>query len=433
MSKPTIVITLLLAVLALIVPFVPRKYFIAIYVFAACFIPADQRIILMGLDFTVLRILVAVGIFRILVRGEQKQIMWNNFDKLVFAWIFCGAIIYSLQWMDAKAVINRSGVLFDVIGLYWLFRQTIRSWSDIKEMAMIYAICALVMVPLVALEWNTGRNPFAFLGRVATDVRLERYRCNAAFPHSIMLGLFWATLVPLFVGFAKAGLNKSLFWAGVCAVAFIVAATASSTPALVLIIVVALTAMYGLRKYVANFAWIFLVLLIVLHLFMQAPVWHLLARINVVAGSTGWYRFYLIDQAVKHFSDWAILGIKNTGSWGWGLEDLTNQYILEATRGGLVTLALFLIMLFIAANRVWKMCIHEKQPQKRFLLWSVFVMLLGHYAAFGGVSYFGQITMLLYMVLAMVGLLIEMETVRNQVLVRMKRAWLRTRLSGARS
>jgi hypothetical protein len=429
MNEPTIIITLMLSIGILVVP---KKYLCGIFILAACFVPTDQRVILLGLDFTVLRILIAAGVLRILVMGEQKHILWCGFDKMVLAWLVCGAVIYSIQWMSMKAVVNRCGVMFDILGAYWLFRQTIRSWADLKQVAMVYAACAMALVPLVAWEWATGHNPFSVLGKVTTLVRSERYRCSASFPHAIMLGVFWAILIPLFIGFAKMGRERLFLWAGAAAAGFIVVSSASSTPLLTMVIVVSIVFMYRWRRYTSSAVWAVLALLVVLHFIMEAPVWHLLARINVVSGSTGWYRYYLIDEAVKHFSDWAILGFRNTELWGWGLGDITNQYILEGVRGGLLTLMVFVTMLFMAASRVLRTCLRESLPQKRFLLWALFAMLMGHYVAFTGVSYFGQISLQWCMLLAMVGLLDELEMVRSRAHLEMESAVIEKQLDAAR-
>jgi hypothetical protein len=83
-NKATIVITVLLSLMAMLVP---RKYILLPYIIGACFVPTDQRIIIMGLDFTVLRILVAAGVARIFVRNENVMIHWNKFDYLVFMWV----------------------------------------------------------------------------------------------------------------------------------------------------------------------------------------------------------------------------------------------------------------------------------------------------------------------------------------------------------
>lgn len=406
-NKITLLIAVLLAILTIALP---RKYFAVPFVLAACFVPTDQRIILMGLDFTVLRILVAVGILRTLIFGEQRRIGWNRFDKVLFAWVICGAAVYSIQWMNARALVNRAGVLFDVIGLYWLFRQRIRSWDDVKFIIKVLAFSIIILAPVVMVEWVTGQNPFAALGRVATDVRTEQYRCQAAFPHSIMLGLFAAVSVPLFTGMAVTENNRILYWLGVMAAVFIVVACTSSTPILVLGGIVLAMSCFKLRRYTAKIGLAFLASVVGLHIVMQAPVWHLLARVNVIGASTGWHRYNLIDQAIKHLDEWALLGCRKTEHWGFGLGDVTNQYILEGVRGGLVTAVIFLAVLYMALKILLSICLRQAGFKKQFPIWCLFAAMAGHCVAFFGVSYFGQINMLWYMMLAMVGLLAEYES-----------------------
>lgn len=403
-SQATILITVLLAILLFVVA---KQYFLLPFILAACFVPADQRVIIFDLDFTPLRMLVLVGFFRTILLGERLTFKWNRFDKLVLLWAICGAFIYIIQWADMRALIYKCGVLFDVIGLYWLFRINISSWGDIKWATQVFAVCSMVLAVLVGLEWATGRNPFVVLGRVETVVREGRYRCQASFPHAIMLGLFWATLVPLFIGLARQDKSKLLFWSAVAASAFIVAATSSSTPILTLLIVLIMLCGYRLREYAACAGWGLFASLIALHIVMQAPVWHLISRIGVVGGSTGWHRYYLIDRAINHFGEWLFLGCRSTAHWGRGLTDITNQYILEGVRGGFLTLALFLVMIYMALRTLLRLSLQHQEHKQQFLIWCFLVIILGHCVSFFGVSYFGQIMMWWYMTLAVVSFLYD--------------------------
>ncbi|MFB0555257.1 MAG: hypothetical protein ACETWQ_18275 [Phycisphaerae bacterium] len=399
-SQGTVVITVFLGILTFVVP---KKYFLLPFILAACFVPADQRVIIFDLDFTPLRMLVLVGFFRTILWGERLTFKWNRFDKLVLVWAICGAFIYVIQWADMRALIYKCGVLFDVIGLYWLFRININSWVDIKLATKVFAVCSLVLAVLVGLEWVTGQNPFAVLGRVETVVREGRYRCQASFPHAIMLGLFWATLVPLFIGFARQDKSKLLLWSAVGASAFIAAATASSTPILTLLVVLIILCGYRWRKYTACAGWGLFASLAALHIVMRAPVWHLISRVGVVGGSTGWHRFFLIDQAINHFGEWVFLGCRSTAHWGRGLSDVTNHYIREGVNGGFVTLALLLVMLYMALRTLLRLSLPNQKHKQQFLAWCLFVAILGHCVAFLGVSYFGQIMILLYLNFAIVG------------------------------
>jgi hypothetical protein len=403
-TQATVIALLVLAGLVLVIP---KRYILVPYMIAACFVPQDQRIIILGLDFTVLRFLVVAGVARIVISGAARPIAWNRFDKLVVAWGLVGALIYTVRWGTMAAAINRSGFLFDLFGFYWIFRQTIESWDDVRRAFATLAICALVMVPFVAHEWNTGVNPFAgILGRVATNVREGNYRCQATFPHSIMMGLFWVGMVPLFVGFARYSHPRWVFWAGVAASGFMAYSTASSTPILSLFLVGALLAAYPWRQYTGAAAKLIPFILIGLQMVMKAPVWHLISRVSVVSGSTGWHRFNLIDNAINHFSEWMLLGTKSTEHWGFGLGDVTNQFVLEGVRGGLVTLVLFCIMLYVACKTFVRLSFSPQRTQS-YLGWCGFVTIVAHCVAFMGVSYFGQIITILYLGLAICGFCYE--------------------------
>ncbi len=400
-TQLTLFITVVLSVMTLALP---RKYILLPYVIGACWVPADQTIVIETLDFQVLRILVLVGLLRMWIRGEMTPIRWNRFDKLVLAWFVVGSIVYVLQWMSIEAFINRCGRMVEWLGLYWVFRQTVRSWADVRFAYVALAVCAIAMVPFVAWEWVYGRNPFTLLGRVTTSLREGNYRCAATFPHSIMMGLFWATLVPLFVGFAKQQQkHRLLLWAAVGASAFMIMATASSTPVLTLGAVGVLLLLYPLRLNTRAAAWGTVAMLVALHIVMKAPVWQLVARVGVISGSTGWHRYYLIDQAIRHFSEWMFLGTRSTAHWGLGLGDVTNQFILEGVRGGFAAFVLFCVILFVGARAALRWSLRCRDKGESFLAWGVFVTIIAHCLSFIGVSYFGQISMVWYLLLANVG------------------------------
>lgn len=400
----TIAVAAFLVILAMLVP---RKYLIVPFILAACFVPTDQRILVMGLNFTVLRVLVVIGLLRLAFQPKRIVRKWNNFDKMITAWAICGAIIYCIQWGDTKAMINRSGVLFDILGLYLIFRENLSSWENIIFNFKVFAVCSIIMAVFVGIEYSTGSSPFIVLGKVTTELRESRYRCQGSFPHSIMLGLFWASLVPVLAVLAKTEKPKLLYVAGLAACTFIVIASASSTPVLVLVVVVAGLFVFNLRRYTGPVCLTMVGVFAIMHLVMKAPVWHLLARVNVVGGSTGWHRYYLIDKAIAHFGEWAVIGCRSTAGWGTGLADITNQFVLEGVRGGLITLFLFIIMLYMAFKIILNCSFRCETRNEKLLVWSFFVAMMGHCVGFLGVSYFGQIMMLFYMALAIVRFLSE--------------------------
>lgn len=420
-------ITLFVAVvLALVLFFVPKRLVVVVFVVAACFVPADQRLIFAELDFTVLRILMVTMMLRAWVYNEVRRIRWTSLDKMVLIWALVRACVYVMQWRTMGVVIYECGVLLDVLGLYWLVRQYVMSWDDIRPMAVTLASCALILLPFVLWERATGMNPFAVLGQVHTVVREAEMRTQGPFPHSILLGLFWATAVPLFWAMIKGRYLAWLFWAAVGASTVITMCTRSSTPILTLFIAMGLMQLFWIRHRGKEMVYLLGASVVALHIVMKAPVWHLFARVGVVAGSTGYHRYKLIDGAIRHFSEWAILGTRSTVHWGWGLQDVTNEYILEGVRGGLVSLILFLWVLGKAIRITWQYSLQASSPWAKWLGWGFCISIIAHGVAFFGVAYFGQSRILFYLTLALAGMVAEMQVALKPQSTMLAGAQLRT-------
>ena len=416
--------TLALLVLLLIaLVSVPRRHIAVVLIVAACLIPADQRTFLFTLDFTVLRILVVAAAVRLLLAGDVRPIKWTGLDKVFLAWAVSRAVIYALQWRTMAGAVNASGYFFDAVGLYWVFRQVLRSWDDARPVFTALAVCVLLMLPFVYYEHRTGDNPFAVLGRVHTAVRWQALRAQGTFPHSILLGLFWATSAPFFGAMIRARQHSILCWAAVLATISIAWLTRSSTPIMTLALTAGAFFLFPYRHYGRQIAYLAVAGVTALHIVMKAPVWHLISRISVVQGSTGYHRYRLIDAGIRHFREWAILGTRSTGHWGWGLQDVTNQYLVEGIRGGVVTLVLFLIVLIMAVRITGRYSLQTRMSQSQWLAWGVCVAVIAHSISFFGVSYFGQIHILLFLTLALAGMVQDLEaSERRQVRVCVVRA-----------
>lgn len=410
MTNESITATLLLVFLVFVLP---RKYFLAPYIMAACIIPADQRIMIFDLDFTPLRILVLCGALKLFAYSTIREIRWNSFDKLIFAWMISGTIIYVIQWHTFSAVIYKSGVLFDCIGLYWIFRQTLTSWNDVFFTIKLFAFFAIISAPLMIYERVTHDSIFLLLGRAPASMHRGRYRCAGPFPHFIIMGLFWANLLPLFYACIRANVGKLFYYTAIIAALTCVVLSGSSTPIMTLITIGGFWLLYKYRMY-GKQIWIgILCTLLALHIVMKAPAWHLISRVNVFGGSTGWHRFHLFDRFLRHAGEWFFLGTKNTAHWGAGLQDITNQFVLEAVRGGFVTLAIFVAIIYQSVKLTGQYSLNSPNEKLKWLSWGLCVSILGHSVSFWGVSYFGQIMMLLYLTFAMVGFVSETQGNKN--------------------
>jgi len=391
-------------VLSLVLFVVPRRWALAPLLVLACFIPAGQRVAVFGLDFTLLRLLVLVGWLRLLLRGETQRLRFHPIDALVLVWAFVATVTDVLLWGSLDPLERRLGADFDAIGTYFLFRLYFRDWRDLDRVIVTVTLLALPIALFFLVERSTGRNIFSVFGGVPsiTLIREGKLRCQGAFSHPILAGCFWVSFLPLILarGWHEPRARPLAFFGGVAALAIVVFCN-SSTPLANVAFVVAGASAWYYRHHLRFVRWSIAMGLLGLHLVMKAPVWHLISRIDLSGGSTGWHRYNLIDNAIRRWDEWWLIGTKSTEHWGYGLTDVTCQYVFEGIQGGALGLILFLAMLalaFRAIGRTWRRL--PGSPSRRALTWALGVALLSHTMSFIAVSYFGQIIVAWFLILA---------------------------------
>lgn len=402
-----------LMVLGIATMILPRRWAVLPFLIMACIVSPAQRIIVASLDFDFIRILVLIGWVRVFSRREYAGFRWMTLDVAMIAWAVIGTIAYTSLWGTGDAFVYKLGSSYDALGLYFYYRWVVRDWSDYKRIIISFAAISIPVAIGFLIEKSTGRNLFSVLGGVneLTVVREGKLRAQGPFTHPIIAGVFWAVAATVIAsGWRLRGNVKYLPLVGIPCAIVIVFATASSTPVAALLAGAVGGAMFFVRRWLGWIRLGVVLLLITLHFVMNNPVWHLLARIDFVGGSTGWHRYFLIDNAIRHFDEWWFNGLKSTAHWGFFQTDITNQFILEGLRGGIVTLFVFTICLYLAfayIGRVQRMA--EKNTAKLHLAWGAGVALFTHSVSFIAVSYFGQISMLWYLSLATPACLLQYE------------------------
>ncbi len=404
---------------ALAILTVNRKYVVIPIIFLACFIAPAQQIAVWVFNVNLLRIMMAVGWIRVFLRKESDAFVWKAIDKVIVAWTVSEGTVYILlRGVSGDAIVNRLGASYDVIGMYFLFRCLVRDMDDFRQLIIALACFSLPVAFFFFLEHRTGRNIFSVFGGISeiTPVRQGKIRAQGAYPHSIIAGSFWVTQLPFFLAlwWQEQGTKKWLTAISSLSVLFIIYACASSTPVSGLVAVAIGFACYMFRQQMSFIRWGLLATIAVLHLIMKGSVWSLIARIDLVGGSTGYHRSVLIDQTIHHFSEWWLLGTRSTAHWGWGLVDTCNMYVNEAVTGGFFALILFFLVIALAFKGISTLfsSLEEKSPDYIFS-WALGVSLFTHCVLFLGVSYFGQIGVIWYLLLATIGSLTVSQPIYN--------------------
>ncbi len=391
----------------------PRRLALVPVIAMVCYVTMGQRVMVLGLNFTLIRILLLFGLLRVLARGEWRGALGagplHPIDRMMLWWVLASIVTYTLLWQTGEAFVNRLGLAYDALGLYFLFRVLVQDIDDIHMVLRQFAWFAMPLALTMLLEKSSGRNPFAALGGVPPEtlVREGVLRCQGPFAHPILAGAFGSTLLPLFAGLWQQRQHRLLALLGLASAAVIASTAGSSGPMMAAAAGLAGMWLWPMRRHMRMVRWALGLGVLGLHLAMQAPVWFLLARVGVFGGSTGYHRAILIDHAVHHFPEWWLIGTYSTAQWGFHMFDVTNQYVLVGVQGGLVTLLLFVALIsraFGAVGRALPAC-GDAHPLRQRLAWALGASLTVHAVNYISVPYFDQNIVNWYLLLAMIATL----------------------------
>lgn len=380
----------------------------------AAFVPLGQQMVVAGLHFTFLRILILVGVCRVLARGEARALKWQGMDKLFLWWALTGFICGLIRSPSAEIF----GIAYNSIGIYFLMRCLIKDATEVLEHLRFLAMVAIVIATVMAVELFTHKNPLYVLGGVPEFVgeRDGRFRCQGSFRHPILAGTFAATLLPLLVGlWQHGGRQRVILLLGVVGCGFSTIAAASSGALLTCITAAVGLALWPIRYKMHLVRRGILVFIAVLTVVMKPPPWYIISKLSDVLGGTGWHRSYLIDQAVHYVGEWWLVGTSVTAHWAPSGQvlatdpnnmDITNHYIAQAIQGGMLRLGLFVAMIVICFKAVGRAVRAEREDSIKAKLWWAFgVGLACHCTAFVSISYFDQIEVFWFWLLAVMAAL----------------------------
>jgi len=360
-----------------------------------------QRLVLGGLDFTVIRIVLAATVLRIVLRMEYKSFKLNEIDRALILYVVFSVVVYAVRVGTMKSLTYRLGFGYTMLGEYFVARFLIRRDEDFVRVIKCFGLLLAIIACFMVVERITGRNLFAVFGGVPefTLVRAGSLRSQGPFPHPLLAGAVGAASFPLFVRlFLKDNDNIFIGFVGIVGSTLMVVTSASSGPVIGYAAALIGLAAWPMRQSLRLLWFGFIIGLLLLDLVMKAPVWALLARIDIVGGSTGYHRFILVDQAIRRVKDWILVGA-DTAAWGEGLWDVTNQYITVGTEGGGSALVFFVLMLIRCFSVVGKYIRTTPDQRLKRSAWIYGTSLWSHVCMFWGMAYFGDQVLMVFLVL----------------------------------
>jgi len=402
-ATPLAFLVLLIAIILIFA--LPRKYAYVPFLIAALLVPLHVVLLISSLHFTAARIAVMAGWLRLLVRRDRFPGRLQAFDKIILCSALCNAVMYSLLWQDFGAVVNRLGFLVTTMGAYFLMRFLVRDQQDVVRAIKTLAIVAIVVAPLMVYECSSAYNAFWLLGApVITNIRDGQIRAQGPFAHAITAGVVGAVLLPLFVGlFFYRPRTRLLAVAAVISSTVMVLASRSSTPVMTYAAALLGLALWPARKSMRQVRWGVVSLLLLLQLSMKSPVWFVMNRTSGVLGGSGWHRAMLVDNFVRHFSEWWLVGTRANPDWGWSMWDVDNAYVGAGVSGGVLSVILFIAVLVYAFKLVGRARkLAERYPREVNLIWVLGAALFANTVAFFGMVYFDQGIVVWYTLLAMI-------------------------------
>lgn len=363
-------------------------------------------------SFTVIRLLIGVGVARVIMRGERPAGKINTLDWMMLVWGTWALSCSIFHKTPTEALIFRLGIVYNILGVYFLLRIFCQSMDDVVRLCRVTAILLVPVAIEMFYEQLRGHNFFAVLGRVSEfpELRKGRLRAQGPFGHSILAGTVGAVCLPLMIGIWQRHRKEAI--AGIAACVTIIYSSASSGPIMTCSAAIGALFMWHYRSKMRIFRWLAVLCYIGLELIMTRPAYFIMARIDLTGGSTGWHRSELIRTAISHLSEWWFAGTDYTRHWmptgvTWSPDhtDITNYYLKMGVWGGLP-----LMMLFIAALTKGFSFVGDAAKETsglpsedRFFIWALGASLFSHAVTSFGVSYFDQSFLFLYLTLAAIG------------------------------
>jgi hypothetical protein len=400
--NPFVAVAVLIAIGLILA--LPRKKAITPFLLAFFSIPVGQVLVAGGVHLNMLQILILTVLGRMAAfRGSSSEKRFGGgfsaFDKLVVLWTLVAFGMFLIQFMQMQAFIKGLGDLVVSLGGYLAVRFLIPDRETVRRAVTVLAVVCVIQGICMVSEQFTDENVFRFAGGGWPQIREGHVRSEGALG-TLYAGAMAGALIPFFLWLWTEKKSRMAAYAGLAGATSMVWASHASTSWMAYGAGLFGLAFWPLRKQMRLVRWGLVAVLVGLHLAMKGPVWSLIAKIDVTGGSSSYHRYYLVDNCIRHFSDWWLLGCTNYGDWGFDMWDLCNQFVAAALTGGLVTLVLYLMIfkrsfraIGIARKRV------EGDRRQELLFWCLGSALFANVVAHFGINYMVHLSVYFFILL----------------------------------
>ena len=140
----------------------PRRYAAIALLLGAAYITREQVLMVGPATFTVIRILVAVGAVRVLLRREWLAHGFGKVDAAIMAW--AAWLLLSSAFHTPDQWLFRAGLVWTDLGCFLLFRTFIRNLDDVRRLFSAVCVLLLPVAVMMLAEKLSAQNYFEFFG-----------------------------------------------------------------------------------------------------------------------------------------------------------------------------------------------------------------------------------------------------------------------------
>jgi len=424
-------LTLLVAIIAsLLILVLPIGGALAAYVAALVWYPDFLRVSLGTIDFSVGRIVILVLFVRCLTDNRLlKAFHWSRLDTYVTLCMAIQVGIYCLTRPSMAALENRGGFVMDTWFIYITFRMAMTEKAALISFIRWIGVILVPLAFLGVMESVTRWRPFVPLRvfrpwdtpvEAATGVESLRWglaRAVGPFSHPIMFGACFLTFLPL-VWALRHDRGQWRHWAYFCAPILLIGALSSmsSNSWIMAMAVLFCLVMEKFKPWVKPVLILIVLGCALLQVVSTRPFYHVLASRANIVGGVWWQRVVLIDEAVKDFDKWWLLGYGGRDpEWAirlsGGHTDVNNEYILAGVEYGMAGIIGLCLVLAAAFHGLVLRYRQTNDELLHSIYWAFGTILVGTMAVWMGVSYFGQPRLLFHAILGILGSLLTFADV----------------------